>query len=69
MKSERCVQIHTILFNRASTKKIGHVNEAIQYDELEINNKMTTCADKDKQTLSVYNIKGEEKTFITSEKK
>ena len=27
------------------------------------------CADKDKQTLSAYDIKGEENTLSTSEKK
>ena len=38
---------------------IGHVNKAIQYEELKIINVITTCADKDKQTSSEYDIKGE----------
>ena len=50
-------------------KKIAHINAAIQYRELEINNKMTTSADKYKQTSSEYDIKGKEKTLIISEKK
>ena len=36
---------------------------------MEIKNKTTTCADKDKQTLSAYNIEGKEKTLSTSEMK
>ena len=40
-------------------KTIGNVSKAIQSDELEGNNKMTTCTDKYKQALSVYDIKGE----------
>ena len=32
-------------------------------------NVMTTCADKDKQNSSLYDIKGEENTSRTSKKK
>ena len=51
-----------------STKKIGHINKAIQFEELE-SKKTTKCIDKDKQTLSAYDIKGKEKSSITSENK
>ena len=75
MKSKRHVRIHANFFkwgvNKKSwyvNKKIAHINSAIQYRELEINNKMTTCADKYKQTSSEYDIKGKEKTLIISEK-
>ena len=54
---------------RHVNKTIGHVNEAIQSLELELNNEMTTCVDKDKQILSVYDIKGEENTSGISENK
>ena len=36
--------------------------------KLESNNKTTTCTEKDKKSLSAYDIKGEEKTSRTSEK-
>ena len=59
--------------NRAPTKqtrninkKIGHVNEAIKFEELE--SIMNVCADKVKQTPSAYYIKGEERTSRTYEK-
>ena len=48
-------------------KKIGHINEAIQYEELK--SVTITCADKVKQILSAYDTKGEEQTLITSENK
>ena len=38
-------------------KTIGHVNEAIKYKELEINNETTTFVDKYKQTFIAYDIK------------
>ena len=60
-------------FNRASMGYVNennlHVNETIQYDKLESINVTTTCIDKDKQTLSEYNIKGKEKTSSTSKNK
>ena len=40
-------------------EKIGHVNKVIQYEELESNNETNTWSDKDKQTLSAYDIKSE----------
>ena len=50
-------------------KTIGHVNESIQCEELKNNNKTTTCADKYKQNLSAYDIKGKENNSSTSENK
>ena len=50
-------------------EKNGHVNESIKFEELESNNKTTTCADKDKQTSIVYDIMGKENTSSTSENK
>ena len=41
----------------------------MQYEELEINNKMTAWANKDKQTSSAYNIEGEENTSSKSKNK
>ena len=67
MKLKR--HVHPIFFKSVINKKIGHVRKAIQSEELEINNKMTTCADKYKQTSSAYDIKGVENTSSTSEKK
>ena len=55
--------------NWKNQQKIGHINKATQYEELEINNKMTTCKDKDKQTWCAYDVKVEEKTLNTSENK
>ena len=37
-------------------KTIGHVNEAIQSEELEIHNEMTKCVDN--QNAGAYDIKG-----------
>ena len=39
-------------------KTIVHVNESRKSELSEGNNKITTCADKEKQTSSVYDIKG-----------
>ena len=41
----------------------------MKYKELESNNKTTMWVDKDKQTSSPFDIKVEEKTPRTSEKK
>ena len=67
MKSER--NVLPKFFKSGLNKKIGHVNKEIQSEELEINNERTMCADKDKETLSAYDIKGNEKTLITYERK
>ena len=76
IKSKRQVWIRTKFFKLGVNKtivqingKIGNVNEAIKFEELEGNNKMPTCADKDKQTLSPYDIKDKEKTSRTSKNK
>ena len=37
---------------------IGKVIKEIQSEELESKNEITTCANKDKKTSSVYDIKG-----------
>ena len=50
-------------------EKIGHINESIQCEELKNNNKTTTCPDKYKQNLSVYDIKGKGNNSSTSENK
>ena len=67
MKSERCVWSNSLKLVVNETiqrinKKIIHFNEKIQSESLEINNKTTMCEDKYKQTLSGYDIKGEENT-------
>ena len=49
-------------------KTIGRVNKSIKYEKLENNNKTNTFVYNYKHTLSVYDIKGEEKTSSTSEK-
>ena len=59
MKSERNVRLCTNFVKLGVNEIIGHVNGAIQYDELESINVTNTCADKDKQTLIAYDIKGE----------
>ena len=74
MKIERHVRYNLVKLSVNETiihvnKTIINANEAIKYEELESNNKTTTCADKDKQTSIVYGIKGEEKTSSTSENK
>ena len=76
IKSKSRVQLHTKFVKLGVNEKIGHVkktigkvNKAIKYEELESINIMITCADKDKQTSSVYDIKGEENTSRTSENK
>ena len=43
--------------------------KVIRPEELEGINKKATCAEKDNQNQSGYNIKGEEKTLSTSENK
>ena len=48
---------------------IGHVNKAIQYEELKIIIETTLSENKYKQSLSVYDIDGKEKTPRISEKK
>ena len=48
---------------------IGHINKAIQSEELESNNKTTMWKDKDKHTMSAYGIEEEKKNPSTSEKK
>ena len=64
MKSER--RVRSKFVKLGVNKKIArinetirHVNKAIQSEELERNNEKTMCADKDKQTSSTYDIKGE----------
>ena len=74
MKIERYIQPNLVKSgvnkkNVHINKIIVHVNEGIQSDKLEINNKTTVCTDKHKQTLIAYGIKGEEKTLGTSKKK
>ena len=59
MKIERHVRLRTKFVKSGVNETIGHVNGAIQYDELESINVTNTCADKDKQTLIAYDIKGE----------
>ena len=59
MKIERHVRLHTNFVKSGVNEKIGHVNGAIQSDELESINITHTCADKDKQTSIAYDIKGE----------
>ena len=55
MKTER--QFRTNFLKSGVNKRIGHVNKAIQYNELESNRKTATLADKDRQTSSAYDIK------------
>ena len=50
-------------------KTIGCVKKLIQSKEFESINVMTIYADKDKQTLSAYDIKGKEKTMRKYKKK
>ena len=63
MKTERNVRICTNFVKSCINKKIGHINKtighinkSIQSEELESNNKIITCPDKDRQTLSAYDI-------------
>ena len=65
IKSDKHVRIHIKFVKSGVNKKIGHdnetignVHEAIQPVELKRINVTDTCADKDKQTLSAYGIKG-----------
>ena len=74
IKSERRIQYKFVKSDVNKTigrinKTFGHVNESIKSEELQSNNKTTTCEDKYKQNLSAYDIKGEEKTSGTYEKK
>ena len=54
MKSESRVQSN--LVKSSVNEKNGHINEAIQSEELGCNTKTTTRADKYKQTSRVYYI-------------
>ena len=55
IKSERHVRYK---FVKLGVKKtIGHVNEAIRYEELESNYETNLCGDNNEQTPSVYDIK------------
>ena len=76
MKSKSHIWIRTIFVKSVINKTIGHfnktighVNKSIQSVELEKNNEMATCVDKYKQTLSAYDIEGEENTSGTYENK
>ena len=69
MKTKRHVRICNNFLKLGINETIGHVNEEIQSEGLEINNITNTCADKDKQTLREYGIKDEETTSSTSKKK
>ena len=55
MKSKSHVRLRTKCFKSVGNesiwhvnKTIGHINEAIQYKELETINVITTCTDKEK---------------------
>ena len=72
IKRDRHVRLRIKGFKLGVNKTIGHANEKIQSKELEIINETNTCSkesDKDKETFVEYDIKGEEKTSRTSEKK
>ena len=70
-KRESCVRTNFVKSGinktiRHINKTIRHINEEIQSEELEINKKTTTCADKDKQNSSAYDNNGEKKTSSMS---
>ena len=56
MKIKINFRICTKFVKLGINKTIGHVNEAIQSEELEIHNEMTKCVDN--QNAGAYDIKG-----------
>ena len=69
MKSERHVRIRTKFVKLGANETIGHVNEAIQYDELERIKVTNTSEDNNIQTLIAYDIKGTYNNSSTYENK
>ena len=57
MKIQRHIKIDANFVKTGVNKTIGHVNKGIKYDELESSNETTMCVNKDKQTLSAYDIR------------
>ena len=69
MKRERQVKICTNFVKSCINKTIGHVNEAIKSEKLEINKEITTWADKVKQNFCSYGIEGAQKPQAHSKRK
>ena len=69
MKNERNIQIRTKFVKLGVNKTLVYVNQEIQSEDFESNNKTTTFMDKEKQTSSAYDIKGIKNTSSKSKKK